>query len=75
MFNFNFPEFVSIDLKGQTFHAFVVPYVDGAFKQVRFNIYAVDGVKTEKIRWSEKITAFENALKLTNSKEWEEFHK
>lgn len=72
---FEFPDFVSVQLYGQTFEALVVPYVDGSFRQIRFNICAVDGVKTHKIRWSEKIAAFENALKTSHPMEWEAFHK
>lgn len=72
---FEFPDFVSVQLYGQTFTALVVPYVDGAFKQVRFNICAVDGTKTQKIRFHEKIEAFENALKTSYPNEWTAFHK
>ncbi len=72
---YEFPDFVSVNLYGQTFTALIVPYVDGAFRQVRFNICAVDGVKTQKIRWAEKINAFENELKTNYPIEWAAFHK
>ena len=72
---FEFPDFVSIELYGQTFTALVCPYVDRSFRQVRFNICAVDGTKTQKIRWAEKIEAFENALKESHPNEWAAFHK
>lgn len=72
---FEFPDFVSVQLYGQTFTALVVPYIDGAFRQVRFNICAVDGIKTAKIRWAEKIDAFENELKNNYPNEWAAFHK
>ena len=72
---YEFPDFVSIDLYGQIFTALIVPYVDGSFKQVRFNICAVDGEKTQKIRWSEKVQAFENSLKANYPNEWAAFHK
>ena len=71
---FNLPDFVSVELYGQTFTALVVPYVDGNFRQVRFNICAVDGIKTAKIRWAEKIDAFENSLKTKYAIEWAAFH-
>jgi hypothetical protein len=71
----NLPDFVSITLYGQTFTALVVPYVDKNFRQVRFNMCAVDGSKTQKIRFSEKITAFENTLKESYPNEWAAFHK
>ena len=70
----NLPDFVSVELYGQTFTALVVPYVDGNFRQVRFNICAVDGIKTAKIRWAEKIDAFENSLKTKYAIEWAAFH-
>jgi hypothetical protein len=71
----NLPDFVSITLYSQTFEALVVPYIDGSFRQIRFNICAVDGTKTQKIRWAEKIEAFENALKESHPNEWANFHK
>lgn len=72
---FNLPDFVSINLYGQTFTALIVPYIDRSFRQIRFNICAVDGVKTQKIRFHEKIEAFENALKESHPNEWAAFHK
>ena len=72
---YEFPDFVSIELYGQTFEALVVPYVDGSFRQVRFNICAVYGTKTQKIRFHEKITAFEKELKNNYPNEWAAFHK
>jgi hypothetical protein len=72
---YEFPDFISVDLYGQTFEALIVPYVDGSFRQIRFNICAVDGAKTQKIRWSEKIAAFENKLKTNYPNEWANFHK
>jgi hypothetical protein len=72
---YEFPDFVSITLYGQQFTALVVPYVDGSFRQIRFNICAVDGAKTQKIRWAEKIAAFQNSLKTNYPDEWEAFHK
>jgi hypothetical protein len=71
----NLPDFVSVDLYGQTFTALVRPYVDKNFRQIRFNICAVDGAKTQKIRWAEKISAFENELKNSYPNEWAAFHK
>jgi hypothetical protein len=71
----NLPDFVSVQLYGQTFEALVVPYIDRSFRQVRFNICAVDGVKTQKIRFHEKIEAFENELKNNYPNEWAAFHK
>lgn len=72
---FNLPDFVSVELYGQTFEALVCPYIDGSFRQIRFNICAVDGTKTQKIRWAEKIEAFENNLKANYPNEWAAFHK
>ena len=72
---YNLPDFVSITLYGQTFEALVCPYVDRNFRQIRFNICAVYGVKTQKIRFAEKITAFENELKNNYPNEWAAFHK
>ena len=72
---YEFPDFVRVTLYGQIFTALVVPYVDRSFKQVRFNICAVDGTKTQKIRFHEKIEAFENALKESHPNEWAAFHK
>jgi hypothetical protein len=72
---YEFPDFVSITLYGQQFTALVCPYIDRSFRQVRFNICAVDGEKTQKIRFSEKITAFENELKNKYPNEWANFHK
>jgi hypothetical protein len=72
---YEFPDFISAVLYGQTFTALVVPYVDKNFRQVRFDICAVDGTKTQKIRWAEKIEAFENNLKTNYPNEWAAFHK
>ena len=72
---FNLPDFVSVTLYGQTFTALIVPYVDRSFRQIRFNICAVDGTKTQKIRFAEKIEAFENELKSKYPNEWAAFHK
>jgi hypothetical protein len=72
---YNLPDFVSVVLYGQTFEALIVPYVDENFRQIRFNICAVHGTKTQKIRFAEKIEAFENELKNSYPNEWEAFHK
>jgi hypothetical protein len=72
---YNLPDFVSITLYGQTFTALVCPYIDRSFRQIRFNICAVDGAKTQKIRFADKISAFENELKSKYPNEWANFHK
>ena len=71
----NLPDFVSVNIYGQTFEALIVPYIDGSFRQIRFNICAVYGTKTQKIRWTDKIQAFENELKNSYPNEWANFHK
>jgi hypothetical protein len=71
----NLPDFISVVLYGQTFEALIVPYVDGEFRQIRFNICAVYGEKKQKIRFAEKIAAFENELKSNYPNEWAAFHK
>jgi len=72
---YEFPDFVTVDLYGQQFTALVSPYISGNFRQVRFDIVAIEGEKTQKIRWSEKINAFQNQLKANYPDEWEAFHK
>jgi hypothetical protein len=69
------PDFITVKINGQTFTALVCPYIDRSFRQIRFNICAVDGAKTQKIRWAEKIQAFENELKNSYPNEWAAFHK